>query len=78
MAPRTSRSRVAQADPVQLAFDFNVPVILRCPKCSYTWQAATIDTAAWWSRGVTPETIARQVYCRFCTSPPPMHVVPTD
>ena len=50
-------------------------VELTCPRCRYTWHAATIDYDAWWSKGVTPVSIAAICYCPHCNASPPMHIV---
>lgn len=40
---------------------------LRCRSCARSWMQAQIDPGAWWSEGVTPEKIARQVgSCPHC------------
>lgn len=51
-----------------------VHVHLRCPACGHTWHAATINHSAWWGKGVTPETVARQCHCVHCNHTPPMTV----
>lgn len=52
-----------------------VHVHLQCPGCSDEWHAATIDTESWWGKGVKPEVVARQCYCRQCHHKPPMAVI---
>lgn len=52
-----------------------IRVDLRCPVCDHSWHAATIDPSAWWGKGITPETVAKQCYCVRCERKPPMQVV---
>ena len=48
-----------------------VVVTFTCPQCRHSWDGAHLQPGAWWST-MTPDDLAKQVFCLHCKSEPPM------